>query len=217
MRRHAELAKSGLLLSRREPANRPNITRIIAEYETHAPRSYVGWAGTRGYMARGHNLSGEHAETKSVCERALAYVTEADREYVMHFLTLDLELAVADAALGHADDALRRIDALLGRYTGQEHRLALGLLHETRASIAWTAGRVNDYERSRAEVERWFLPTREPALIAKCKRLAELRGDSSGPSIPDSPSSDPSAGRAGSVSSTQQLAETVVSKRPQVG
>jgi hypothetical protein len=49
------------------------------------------------------------------------------------------------------------------------------LLHECRARIAWEAGRVEDYQRSLAEVERWFRPTGTPALIAKFDRLAALQ------------------------------------------
>jgi hypothetical protein len=219
MRLHAGLAKSGLQLSRREPANRPNILRIIEEYEKHPPRSYIGWAGARGYMARGHNLSGDHVQAKNVCERALAHVTEADREYVMHFLTLDLELAVAEAALGQTADALRRLEKLIARYGKHEHRLALGLIHETRACIAWAAGNTEIYEQSLAEVERWFLSTREPALIAKYKRIAELRGDPSALTR----GTDDSSGKLSeedsdtAVSSAERLAKTVVSGRPKFG
>jgi hypothetical protein len=61
---------------------------------------------------------------------------DRDREYVLHFLSLDLELATADAALGQTDAALARVDARLERYGPTEHGLALGLLHETRARIA---------------------------------------------------------------------------------
>jgi hypothetical protein len=168
-----------------------------------------------GYVARGQNQVGEHAEAKRVCERTLAHVTEADREYVMHFLTLDLELAVADAALGRPDDALRRLDAQLERYKERDHRLALGLLHETRARIAWTAGKIEEFERSLLEVERWFLPTQEPALIAKCKQLLELKGDlgrkAGTPSIPGESGDvdDPDT----AISSAEQMAKTVMSGR----
>jgi hypothetical protein len=136
-------------------------------------------------------------------------VTEADREYVMHFITLDLELAVADAALGRADDAIHRIDGLLRRYEESRHPLALGLLHETRAHIAWVAGKVEEYERSLHETERWFLPTKEPALIAKCKRLEERRGEAA------RETADRSPGRAtgASVSGARELERTVVSGR----
>jgi hypothetical protein len=139
-------------------------------------------------------------------------VTDEDREYVMHFLTLDLELAVANAALGHHADAMASIDALLERYGHTDHRLALGLLHEARACIAWSCGETKAYEESLAEAKRCFLPTREPCLIAKCSRLAELgaagkataRGTSEARTGPDD----------GLVtSSAEQLAHTVVSGR----
>ena len=216
MKRYAGLARSGLLLSRGEPSNRPHIVKIIAEYETHVPRSYTGWAGAMGYVARGHNLAGEHGKAKAVCESALAHVTDADREYVMHYLTLDLELATADAALGRPDDALRRIDALLERYKAGDHRLALGLLHEARARIAWAADRVEEYANSVREAERWFLPTQEPALIAKCKRLCELSAEAN-PQGATASTPDESTGVFGSshreVSTPEQLAKTVISGR----
>jgi hypothetical protein len=167
-------------------------------------------------VARGHNLAGEHGEAKAVCESALAHVTDADREYVMHYLTLDLELAAADAALGRPDDALRRIDALLERYKAGDHRLALGLLHEARARIAWAADRVEEYANSVREAERWFLPTQEPALIAKCKRLGELSAEANPQGVTAS-TPDESTGVFGSshreVSTPEQLAKTVISGR----
>jgi hypothetical protein len=176
IKRYVGLAKNGLLLTLRESVNRPKMVASVAEYDADTPRSYMGWAGTMGYVARGRNFGGAHAEAKAGCERALAHVTEADREYVLYFLTLDLELATADAALGRPDDAIARVDALLERYKDVDHRLALGLLHETRATVAWSAGRVAMYEESLKQVERWFLPTQEPGLVARCSRLAELSG-----------------------------------------
>jgi hypothetical protein len=217
LKRYAGFARSAVLLSLREPANRPQIARIVAEYESHVPRSYAGWAGTMGYVARGRNLGGEHVEAKMVCERALALVTDDDREYVMHFLTLDLELAASDSALGQFDDALRRIEGLIERYKDRDHRLALGLLHEARANIAWTAGKVDVYEESLAEVERLFLPMQEPTLVAKCRRLAELKGDTDRESAalaPDGVTSTAVLESPGAISSEEQSADTVVSGPP---
>ena len=174
LRRYAALARDGILLSRGEPASRPAIARIVAEYDGHTPRSYTGWAGAMGYVARSYNLGGDHASAKRVCEKALVHVTDADRDYLLHFITLDLELAVADAGLGRPDDAMRRIDALLLRHAESGHMLGLGLLHEVRAGIAWAAGQRDAYDESLREAQRCFLPTGEAGLMARCKRLREL-------------------------------------------
>jgi hypothetical protein len=175
LRRYADLARNGILLSRGDPANRSKIAAVVADYENQPPRSYTGWATTMGYVARGHSLSGDHAAAKLVCERALAHVTERDREYVLNFLTLDLELARAESELGRPDEGLRRVEALLVRLEGSDHRLARGLLHDARARIAFKAGRVREFDESFREVEECFLSTEEPALVAKCKHLADLR------------------------------------------
>jgi hypothetical protein len=175
MKHYARLAKAGLSHSRKDISAFP----AADEYEAHPPRSYIGWAGVQGYVAQARNLLGEHSAAKAICERALADITDADRDYVINFLSLDLELAIADAALGRVDDALARLDALLERYRAANHPLALGLLHETRGHIAWAGGRQNEFEQSLAETERWFLPTETPALIAKCSRLRELKSDNS--------------------------------------
>jgi hypothetical protein len=178
MRRHARLAQHGLLLARRD---RSYATLVAGEYAKDVPRSYIGWAATLGYLARGHNELGQHVEAKAVCEAALAHVTDADREYVSHFLGLDLQLAIADAALGDVDGGLRRVDGLIERFAGTSHPLLHGMLHDARARITWRAGRVAEYERSLAEVERWFRPTGTGALLALSEDLARLRAGSLAP------------------------------------
>jgi tRNA A-37 threonylcarbamoyl transferase component Bud32 len=209
LKRYANHAHQAIFVSRGETPKRPETARTIAEFEAHVPRSYIGWAAAMGYVARAYNLAGSPTQAKAVCERALTHVTDRDREYVLHFITLDLELAIADAALGQTDEALARIDALLARHEPTQHRLALGLLLEARARIAWGDGRLEEYERSLHEVERWFLPVREPALVAKCQRLRDLRaGDPSGKGRPSGPRTDDPSIRT--TASLVQSAETVV-------
>jgi hypothetical protein len=139
-----------------------------------APRSFVGWSTCRGMLARAYNQVGEHAKAKAVCEAALALVTAEDRDYAGMFLMLDLELAHAEAGLGDADAALRRIDELVALYSRSDNPLLYGLLYETRAVICWGAGRTDTYAEDAAHAERSLRPTGAPALIAKCERLASL-------------------------------------------
>lgn len=150
------------------------------EIASHPPRSFIGWATSKAFIARAYNQLGHHAEARALCAPALAFVTEADREYVSLFLWLDIEMANADAGLGEVDTALARIDACLARLRDSDHALAQGLLHEARARISWAAGRVEDYNLSRVHVEHWFRQTGTPALIAKCERLADLPTASTG-------------------------------------
>jgi hypothetical protein len=103
-------------------------------------------------------------------------MNDGDREYTALFLIVDIEMAIADAGLGNVDAAFKRLDGLLERFRNVDHPLVHGDLHDARARIAWAAGREADYGASRAEVERFFRPTQNPALIAKCERLAELAG-----------------------------------------
>src|SRR5262249_46793335 len=85
-----------------------------------------------------------------------------------------IQLARADAGLGNVNGGLRRLEALLRQFEGCDHPLVHGRLHETRARIAWKAGRVPEYEHSLAAAERAYRPTGTPALIASLEALARL-------------------------------------------
>lgn len=171
LKRHARLARQALLLA---GGDMSYTVEVDAEYSMMEPRSFIGWGATQAFLARGYNETGQHAEAKAVCERTLAHLRDEDREFVSHFLVLEIEAAIADAHLGRVADALSRIDALLERFAAIHHPLVHGLLHEARARISWLAGDAIAYRRSLTEVQRWFRPTENPVLIAKCERLARL-------------------------------------------
>jgi hypothetical protein len=171
LRKHCRFAKEALSLARGEGT----VTALLADdYASQVPRIYRGWAARQALLAQAYNEAGQHEAAKGVCARTTAHMTDADREYVMLFLLVDREYAVAEAGLGHVEEALARLDALLARFASCDHPLALGLLHEARARIAWRAGDKEAYERSLFEVDRWFRATGTPALIEKCERLADL-------------------------------------------
>jgi hypothetical protein len=143
---------------------------------TQQPREFIGWAESVGILARAANNAGKHEKAKALCADALVHISDEDREYATLFLDLDIEMANAQAGLGEVDPALARIDGLLERFRECDHPMVLGSLHEARARIVWRAGRIEEYAYSLAMVDRWFRPTGTPALIAKCERLAALRG-----------------------------------------
>ncbi len=168
------LAELTVMLAR-EDIREANVEMGVREIETRAPRSFLGWSMLVALTARIRNRQGRHAEARALCERALATMSDADRDFVGLFLQVDIETAIADAGLGKVGMGLERLDGLLHRYAPSGHPLALGLLHEARAQIALGAGRFADYQASLAEVERRFRATGTPGLIAKIERLAALQ------------------------------------------
>jgi hypothetical protein len=149
---------------------------VRAEFASLPARSFIGWASVFSYHARGLNDVGRYAEAKEVCEKALAQMTDADREYVSLFLNVDLQMAIAQAGVGEVDAGLARIDGLLERFREHDHPLLKALLYEARGRVTWMAGKLDDYRHAVAMMEHWARPTGTPALIAKWERLAELEG-----------------------------------------
>jgi hypothetical protein len=170
---YATLAETALMLVVGQAEEAEAV--LVAELEDRPPRSFIGWASTYAFLARGYNERKDHAAAKRVCEQLLTHISDADKEYVALFLTVDVEMALAQAGLGEVDAGLSRIDALLARFRDSDHPLVQGLLHEARAKIAWTAGLIDEYRLSLTIVDHWFRRTGTPALVAKCERLADLQ------------------------------------------
>lgn len=167
---YGRLANFALLLVSNELTD-ANIAAVLHEVDNRPPRSFIGWSVVLAALASAHNACGRHAEARALCERALATITDEDREYVMLFLQADLQMAHAEAGLGAVDAALARLDGLLARFASSEHPMTLGLLHESRAQIAHRADRTSERDESLDQCEHWLRGTGTPALIAKYERL----------------------------------------------
>jgi hypothetical protein len=186
---YEQLARMALMHVQRDQVDEA-IVRVKAMMDSHPPRSYIGWASTTSFMAGALNALGRFAEARQLCERVLPYVTDEDREYVALFLDVDLEMAIAQSGLGETEAALARVDGLLQRFRESNHPIVQGFLHEARARITFSAGRVDEYRHSLALVDHWFRGTGTPALIARYERLVSLQAEpaapmASGPAIPD--------------------------------
>src|SRR5690606_3271988 len=145
LRPYIRISRAGALLVTMDWERAANV--FLAEASAHPARSYLGWAAVHGFAARALNALGRHEEARQICETALREMNSDDRDYPLLFLVVDLETALADAALGRVDEAFARVDSLLARYRDTGHPVVLGLLHETRASIAHLASRPEEYER----------------------------------------------------------------------
>jgi hypothetical protein len=64
------------------------------------------------------------------------------------------------------------LDHLVEEHGPGRGPVTLGLLHQARARLSLLRGDRAGFDAHRAAMERWFRPTRNPALISMCERLA---------------------------------------------
>ncbi|MET0342147.1 MAG: serine/threonine-protein kinase [Polyangiales bacterium] len=140
-----------------------------------APLARLGWTSMRALLASVHAARGDHAEARAVCVDALSRLSEDDLRYVMMTLPVEVELALAEAALGARAEAEAKLDALLARHA-DKGLLVRGLLHRACVRVALEA---RDFERAASHldaVEACYRPTRLPSLYLLAAELrAELR------------------------------------------
>jgi hypothetical protein len=103
--------------------------------ESDQPPRITGWSRGQGILARAHNRVGEHARARELCQAALEGKSEEDLSFVLMNLHVQIELVLAEAALGNFAAARERSDTLLARHAGIGP-VALGSLHEMRARVA---------------------------------------------------------------------------------
>ncbi len=211
IKRYARLARLALMHVQNERID-DAVKVVEEEVTTQEPRSFIGWSSSASFMARAFNRMGRYSEAKNACEIVLPHLTEEDRDYVMLFLDVDLEMAVAQAGLGSFRDAFARVDALLARFRESDNPMVQGRLHETRARVALMAGRTDEYRHSLSLVEHWFRGTGTPALIASYERLAAL-GEEGAPAAAGSAPSMAGTGSEAQAESVTANVKTVVSKR----
>lgn len=171
MWRYRELAFLAMELQSRQPGLYARLRGVVG---TAAPRSFIGWSTTHAGAALYFNQRGEHAMAHEIIDSVRRTMTDDDREYVTIFLLADIQAAEAHAGLGAVDEALDLLEHLLSLYRGADHPLALGLVHEARARIAWKAGRRALYAESAAIAARLLKAIGAPTLVARADELARL-------------------------------------------
>ncbi|MCP4600632.1 MAG: protein kinase [Proteobacteria bacterium] len=154
------------------------------------PRKHILWQFPYTVQAMALNEIGEHARAKQVCLDALSYANPRDRIYVMKYLRLEQQIAIADAGLGDEEGAAKRIDGLIERHTKYGNPVIMSILHETRAQVAIVAQDSKAFEQHLLEMKRWCHVARNPAMLAYCETIAD-KGAKAGVSWP--PSTDPAS------------------------
>ena len=132
------------------------------------------WSYAEAHRAECLNAVGAHAQALERAERALAQVGPGLHEFPLAFQQLEREAAVAQASLGRHEQAAARLDALLERFGDADQPLLIGLLHRDRARVAAAARDRDAFFLHMDEARVRFRTTRNPALMARLRKLGEL-------------------------------------------
>ena len=136
-----------------------------------APMQNAGWVFMRSLHAQAQRAQGEPTAAKATCLTTLSHLSDEDRSFVISNLAIEIELALAEAALGELAQAEARLDQLLQAHASKG-ALIVGALHRARARVALSAGQLELAEQHIAATEQLYRPTRLPGLFLLC---AELR------------------------------------------
>jgi len=169
LRRHAQLAVAAHALVRGDLASaRAEAFTITQAVE---PRAFVGWSATLAAEIQTLRALGEPEQARQLGERVLALYDAEDRAVTTMITPVVIEVALAEAQLGETRRGAARIDDFLAELGERGGAVTRGSLHEARVRIARMSGDAPTAELHFARVERWFRPTCNPALVARCERL----------------------------------------------
>jgi hypothetical protein len=144
------------------------------------PMSRIGWSTSSGLLAEAYNQLGMHREAKALCERVFAEVGTQDRVYFAMRMPVDIAWAVAVAALGEPERAVRYLHELRDCYAVHGSPVALGSVHEALARIELARGNRKLFTENLKQVEAHFTRLANPALIARFQALSDLAGEGGG-------------------------------------
>ncbi|MDB4991086.1 MAG: multi-sensor signal transduction multi-kinase, partial [Myxococcaceae bacterium] len=130
------------------------------------PCSVPGWTRTRGVLARAYNALGKHEHAKEICLAALSFQDPEDLAYTTINLSLQTELALAEAGLRNFAVARVQLDKLLALNEPNHSAITLGAIHHARTQVALAE---RDFARARtafAELDTCYRSTGVATLIA---------------------------------------------------
>jgi serine/threonine-protein kinase len=143
------------------------------------PRERVGWAAVRGGLACAYNELERHDIARTLCEETLALGSD-DWDFTAMTLGPRIELCRALAGLGERTLAKAKLTELMEQYAPNENPATMTTIHRTFAEVALAEDDVPAFEAHLSAMRRWVMPTKNPALIAQCDQLKNVRGAAGG-------------------------------------
>jgi tetratricopeptide (TPR) repeat protein len=140
--------------------------------ELMPPHAWTGWAAVRGDLAAVLCALGLPEEARRLCLRTLEEMRPEYRRFVHLYQGVEIQLALAESALGLHETAARRLDNLIRDLPDPPTPWTVGYLYEARASVARRAGDTPGFEQCRRSVEHFYGESGSQALLARVDALS---------------------------------------------
>ena len=140
---------------------------VTAAFE---PRGFISWSAAQAAQVRDLTTLGQPQQARQLGLRALALYDADDRSVSALITPLVVRLALVEAELGDMDGARARLIDYTAELGTRGGALTRGTLHEARLQIALLSGDMIAAREQLSQMEHWFRPTKNPALIARCER-----------------------------------------------
>lgn len=137
----------------------------VLEVDAHPPFT-SGWPNARGELARAYNRLGKHKKAREICLDAMALLKPEDLAYVTSNLSVQIELAIAEAGSGRCDAARASLDALLKEHEHANSPITMGQLHDARAQVALRERDFKTAHEHATKMENRYRSTGVATLIA---------------------------------------------------
>ncbi len=126
-------------------------------------------------LAETHLAMGHFARAAELSRQTIAMSDDREIQVPHSKLRGMRTLGLAQAASGDVAAACATLDGAIADAEPSGIPAIMGSLHEARARIALAGRDGAGFSLHLESMERWFRPTRNPVLIARCERLSALR------------------------------------------
>jgi serine/threonine-protein kinase len=137
------------------------------------PRGFLGWGPTVGFWAAALNAQGDHEAARDLCRTAVDALAEDDLQ-AAPFLRVQAEQVVAEAGVGHVEEARQLFTRLSAALADKDAPLVQGTLRLAGARMSLLGEDQKEFERALPVAQKWCTMTGAKGLLDLCTELQGL-------------------------------------------
>jgi tetratricopeptide (TPR) repeat protein len=174
----------------------------------YPPHSTIGWGNAYADIAGAYNRLGRYQRAREICQAAFAAMEPDDRDYVIMYGTLELEMAIASVGLGDPEGN-ERMSYWITRLEAAGELSVLVVMHEALVTLAALQGDPAALQNALQKLREAAELTGSPWLVGHAARIAQAHQPRTSAAAGPEPGWEHSSDLATSVQGSGQPREEV--------